>query len=181
MSVDHCHALPAGLSIILDYPSFWVKPNHSFSWLSLLASWDEKKKCFIQQKINDGIPLLIIFFYYLIQKVGRRFCSLLYPSHRHHYISGCSNTSCFPAAYKISHKHWLQARVCHPALDSEQWLTPVVSTGISLPGFFFELGWDNWKSPWVGVMSSWPKGALPGVSPTPVLNVRLRAPWSRLL
>jgi len=70
-----------GLSIIVmlfyqDYPSFWVKPNHSFSWLSLLAS-QEEKQCFIQQKKNDGIALLIIFFYCLIQKVGKRLCSLL--------------------------------------------------------------------------------------------------------
>lgn len=72
MSVYHRHALLAGLSIILGEAKSFI-----FMAVSVSES-GRKKKCSIQQKKNDGIALLIIFFYYLIQKVGRRLCSLLY-------------------------------------------------------------------------------------------------------
>lgn len=69
MSVYHCHSLLVGLSIILGE----VK---SFIFMAVYVS-EPKKGCFIQQKKNDGIALLIIFFYYLIQKAEMRLCHLL--------------------------------------------------------------------------------------------------------
>lgn len=137
-----------------DYPSFWVKPNHSFSWLSLLASWDGKKKKVFYSTKDKWWDFTLNHFLLLLNPKGweEALQFIMAPVRGTIIFQGVAIRPAFQQLIKPAiNINSRQEFVTLLLIQSSGWLL-WLALGYPFQGFS-ELGWDYWSSPWAGVMS----------------------------